>query len=293
MRDIKNNSHRIPNFLSPLAIKELLQSLNSDKVSRFSFSQNYLNKFILFLKKKNFYFKISDPIYHKFDKRFSKWSAHNFSKYKKGLTESFFIYFGSNKSKVFKAYNFELNNKHYETGKLLKIPECCARQFVINLRSLKKNNYDFVPQVIKNSSHLTKPYNFLNNIIAQFNGYSLLSYAPCSFNCKKSLKYAKQSLKLLKKYKANLHKNFIDKLSYSSIYFKKKKPIFFLYKQVKKNFYKIKILKNSANEKKIFLYSNLSHNLIWKNNYNFRFDNKFLNNYIKKNKGRVALFEKK
>lgn len=73
----------------------------------------------------------------------------------------------------------------------------------------------------------------------------------------------------------------------------KKKTYFFLYKQVKKNFYKIKILKNSVNEKKIFLYSNLSHNLIWKNNYNFRFDNKFLNNYIKKNKGKVALFEKK
>lgn len=59
MRDIKNNSHRIPNFLSPLAIKELLQSLNSDKVSRFSFSQNYLNKFILFLKKKIFILKLA------------------------------------------------------------------------------------------------------------------------------------------------------------------------------------------------------------------------------------------
>lgn len=102
MRDIKNNSHRIPNFLSPLAIKELLQSLNSDKVSRFSFSQNYLNKFILFLKKKNFYFKISDPIYHKFDKRFSKWSAHNFSKYKKGLTEFFLFILEAIKAKYSK-----------------------------------------------------------------------------------------------------------------------------------------------------------------------------------------------
>jgi len=48
----KNNlyKYRLPKYLSILAIKELLQSLSSDKVSRFSFSENYLEKFIIFLK---------------------------------------------------------------------------------------------------------------------------------------------------------------------------------------------------------------------------------------------------
>jgi hypothetical protein len=287
----KNNlyKYRLPKYLSILAIKELLQSLSSDKVSRFSFSKNYLEKFIIFLKSQKLSYIVSDPVYMKFVDKKKNWANQSFDKYKRGLDKSYYIYFGKEKSKVTTAFHCEFKNDHNKLGTLLHIPKCCIKKFKSNLKILKKNNYDFIPQVIEDSRNINHPYNFYNNIFYQFEGYSLLSYAPCSFKCSASLIYGKESLTLIKMYNKKIFNNLKSKLILSCVYFKNYEPIFFSFQKVKQKLFKLKIKNLDFNFKKKFGPFRETY-LEWENNNNFVFNNIKFQKYVKKKEGRVNLF---
>jgi len=106
----------------------------------------------------------------------------------------FYIADNTNKAKI--ARDNEESEKEAAFGEDLGIPSCCAQFYVDNAdRAMKKQN-DFVTLVLENTFS-DPPYNYWNNYVSQYFGYSLLSFFPCSFDCKKSISISKKIYNIL------------------------------------------------------------------------------------------------
>ncbi len=75
--------------------------------------------------------------------------------------------------------------KDYDSlGKLLGIPECCRHFYTQIAKQTDKR--DLLPFILRNTD-ATKGFNFWTNYGARYFGYSLLSFAPCSFLCDRAV----------------------------------------------------------------------------------------------------------
>lgn len=111
----------------------------------------------------------------------------------------FFVYLSKNKETAEKAKLMEENNKHKELGLLLGYPKCCCKFFENNFN---EKNTDLTLEILKNSNGFEFP--FYNNIAARHFDVALLSYFPHSFECKPSIKIAKNNLKTIQKHSKQL-----------------------------------------------------------------------------------------
>jgi len=87
-----------------------------------------------------------------------------------------------------KARLCEKRKDHSSLGELLGIPECC-RHFYIEIakRTYKRD----VLQFIFRNTDGARSFDFWTNYGARYFGYSLLSFAPCSFICDQAAAVAK------------------------------------------------------------------------------------------------------
>jgi hypothetical protein len=81
-------------------------------------------------------------------------------------------------------------------GALLGIPACCREAFERNKEAAASKQFDFVPYVLDNTGGCT-PYDWRLNYPAQYFGYSLLSFFPCSFRCGAAARIAETTLGML------------------------------------------------------------------------------------------------
>lgn len=94
------------------------------------------------------------------------------------------------------ARDAEEDGREFDFGGELGIPSCCARFYVENQdRAMAKQN-DYVPLVLRNTENQA-PYDPLLNYVAQYFGYSLISFFPCSFCCPHAKAVAQRSLEVL------------------------------------------------------------------------------------------------
>lgn len=131
---------------------------------------------------------------------------------------SFFVYISKSEKICRKAKSAEQMNDHKAFGKLLGYPNCCIKFFIENNKEQEKRQNDYVLPALSNSK---KPYSFYNNIAIRYFDVALLNHFPCSLNCKKSIKIAKQNLGVLQKYDPNLAKQFVELLKLPCIYTEK------------------------------------------------------------------------
>lgn len=95
----------------------------------------------------------------------------------------------------------EANGRDASFGSALGIPPCCTDFFLSRQDLARKKQYDFVPLVLDNTSE-SYPFNYWNNFVAQYFCYSLISFFPCSFTCKRAAKVAQATYEFLRQVNA-------------------------------------------------------------------------------------------
>ena len=83
----------------------------------------------------------------------------------------------------------------YILGRLLGYPSCCSKQ----IANLGEDSIDKWENELINSDGFKSEYSLINPV-GYLSGNSLISHVPCSCKCKKPLKIAKSSLKIIKAY---------------------------------------------------------------------------------------------
>ena len=121
-------------------------------------------------------------------------------------TPVFFISGKEEDSKRAKQYDEE--NNDMEFGKIMGYPECDINFFLNNREKANSKQRDFALLTLKNTS-ANLPYNYLNNFISRYFGYSLISHFPHSFNCKKSAEMAEDNYRTLCKYSKRWANRFV------------------------------------------------------------------------------------
>jgi hypothetical protein len=81
-------------------------------------------------------------------------------------------------------------------GALLGIPACCRAAFDRDKLFAAQKQYDFVPYVLNNTTG-TMPFDWRLNYLAQYFGFSLLSFFPCSFRCPVAGELASKTLSMI------------------------------------------------------------------------------------------------
>ena len=118
---------------------------------------------------------------------------------------------------------------------------------------MEKQN-DFVLYVLENT--LSKPpYNYWNNYVSQYFGYSLLSFFPCSFDCKKSINLSRKVYEILYK----TYPSFADKF----LFFHKQNILYTEYRGIYL-FENTKYQNSSINFKNSIVHSSIKNSSIYK-----------------------------
>ena len=94
------------------------------------------------------------------------------------------------------AVNADIHGDEGEFGVNLGIPSCCVDFYLTNQDAAYQKQNDYVPLVAANTKDLHS-FNFWNNYVSQYFGYSLLSFFPCSFNCNESARFAQNTYDLI------------------------------------------------------------------------------------------------
>lgn len=122
------------------------------------------------------------------------------------------------------AKKHEYMKDHEKFGRILGYPDCCVRFF--RDISMKINRNGFVSDVMGRTRG-KPPYDFRNNFISQYFGFSLLSHFPCSFNCRNSARLAEKYFSVIRSYSKEWAQKFTD-YQKSAILFTEDAGIFLL-----------------------------------------------------------------
>lgn len=109
------------------------------------------------------------------------------------------VYVARDATKAEAARSAEEDNREFDFGSSLGIPACCARFYLEYQDAAYAKQNDYVPFVLDQTAG-TPPYDFRLNYVAQYFGYSLISFFPCSFQCHPAARVAQRTLELLQRY---------------------------------------------------------------------------------------------
>lgn len=104
-----------------------------------------------------------------------------------GTTGDFELFVATEQGLAESACEYEAKGDDDKFGRLLGIPECCRIRYLEWQSVAARKQNDFVPLIAK-ATVWDPPFEPMNNILAQYFGYSLLSHFPCSFDCRFSSK---------------------------------------------------------------------------------------------------------
>jgi hypothetical protein len=97
----------------------------------------------------------------------------------------------------------EEQNRESDFASYLSIPACCAKFHLKFLDAAYAKQNDYVPFVLDQTAG-APPYNFLLNYVTRYFGYALISFFPCSFQCRAAANVAQRTLQLLKRHAPRL-----------------------------------------------------------------------------------------
>lgn len=188
-------------YIGLLQTREILSSWAGHKVARIALSDKKIINTVSILNKIGLYVEIKkEKIFLKKDIGKAGWS----NKFQEGENLNpkkgeWLLYVSNSQKKSFKAMRSDENNDESALGEDLGIPNCCIDFYDMNKERAYIKQNDFVPFVLENTKG-QGPYNYWNNYVSQYFGYSLLSFFPCSFNCKNAVKFAQNTYDLINNY---------------------------------------------------------------------------------------------
>jgi hypothetical protein len=197
--EIKVTFENLVKEIGLLQTREIISSWYGTKVARIGIHPKLVNTITEALSRLNLHFFInSELVFLKRDIGKGGWS----NKYDERddnikKTGDLILYVSNDIRKLRTAVNSDVHGNDGEFGLKLGIPECCINFYLENRERAYSKQNDFVPLVYINSNELHS-FNFWNNYVAQYFGYSFLSHFPCSFNCDQSATLAKHVYEQLK-----------------------------------------------------------------------------------------------
>lgn len=208
MVNIKDNSNntiiqfeKIIDFIGLLQAREVLSAWAGHKVARIAVNDIKIKKTFDLLSSIGLYIEIQkSKIFLKKDIGKGGWSnkfleGENLNP-KKG---EWLLYVSNDQKKSYNAMWADQNDDESVLGENLGIPSCCIDFYDKNREKAYEKQNDFVPFVLENTVG-NGPYDYWNNYVSQYFGYALLSFFPCSFNCKNSSKFAQNTFDLINNY---------------------------------------------------------------------------------------------
>lgn len=181
-----------------LQCREILSVWSGMKVSRIAVKPDRLTQTLSCLNQLNLQFNVMpDLVFVKRDIGKGGWS----NKYdeRPNLPASngdHAIYVAKTQNSLIRAVNADIHGEEGEFGVNLGIPSCCVDFYLTHQEIAYKKQNDFVPLVAANTKNLHS-FNFWNNYVSQYFGYSFLSFFPCSFDCAHSARMAQNTYDLM------------------------------------------------------------------------------------------------
>lgn len=200
-------------------VREIILAAEGFKVSRICVDEHELAEFVGLLEQNGLYAAIFDQkfIYQQ-DSGKAGWT----SQYGIQVPVEFghgalMVYIADSPQSALNAMKNEHGQDDRAFGGLLGIPSCCIDFYVKHIEAAESIQNDYLLFVTKNTPE-THSYSYWNNIATQYLDGSLISYYPCSFNCKASEGFAKESYRILCKYSEDYASNILSKQKSNVIY---------------------------------------------------------------------------
>jgi hypothetical protein len=181
-----------------LQCREILSAWDGMKVARIAVKPALLNQTLQCLNQLELAFHVlPDLIFAKRDIGKGGWS----NKYdeRENLPASkgdYAVYVSTSQKNLTQAVNADLHGDEGEFGVNLGIPSCCVDFYLHNQDAAYQKQNDFVPLVAANTKGLHS-FNFWNNYVSQYFGYSFLSFFPCSFTCEHAARMSQNTYDLM------------------------------------------------------------------------------------------------
>jgi hypothetical protein len=213
-----NIQHTGPFLSELLAVKAGLKPLCKGVIEENSFEiiKKICNKNKLFAEKSKFKMLLSK------DERKKDFKVSPDSK----LTNWILIYISKNKDYIERAHYLFKSRKwdSAKIGEFLGYPKCCILSYCdLSRKNINCTDSDRIKNSLKNSNRLSF---YLNNFLWG-TPYFLISHFPCSYECKKSIKYAKELLNVIRNENFDFSNELIKTLKYPILYFDKFNFAFF------------------------------------------------------------------
>jgi hypothetical protein len=181
-----------------LQCREILSAWSGMKVARIAVKPALLDQTLHCLNELELFFLVlPDLIFAKRDIGKGGWS----NKYdeRDDLPNSkgdFAVYVSTSKKNLTQAVKADFHGDEGEFGVNLGIPSCCVDFYLKNQDAAYQKQNDYVPLVAANTKGLHS-FNFWNNYVSQYFGFSFLSFFPCSFTCEHAARMAQNTYDLM------------------------------------------------------------------------------------------------
>lgn len=191
----------IRDALPPMKVRELLLAAEGYKVSRTMLSEEEITGFVETMERHGLYVAIYDKKYVCTpDSGKGGWiNRYGVEVPLDASSGNLIVYCAATPQDALNAMKSEHSQKDAELGGHLRIPGCCVEHYLRSIDKAILVQNDYVPFTLENTTE-SYPFSFWNNITAQYFGYSLISFFPCSFNCLKAESVARQSYSFLSSY---------------------------------------------------------------------------------------------
>jgi hypothetical protein len=127
------------------------------------------------------------------------------------------VYVAASQKAARLSRDYEEAGRENDFGASLGIPECCRAFYLAQQAQAMKKQNDYVPLVLENTAD-PPPYDRWNNYVAQYFGYSLLSFFPCSFNCRSAATTSRSTYEFLRMVCPSFARRFVKMQRWSILY---------------------------------------------------------------------------
>jgi len=205
--------------LDPIRLREVILAIEGFKVSRTLVSPEDLHNFISLIETCGAYAAVYDRKYH-YKEDWGKGGWVSRYGYEVSLEADYgncMVYVANQPEQALQAMKREHSQQDVEFGDSLNIPPCCRKHYVrcIHLAESKQNDY---LEYTLNNTATPYPHDPWTNVAAQYFGYCLLSFYPCSFTCVDAARHARQAYALLTEYSQDFADTFLEHHNMNYLY---------------------------------------------------------------------------
>lgn len=217
--DLKPLLDKLRLHLSPIQFRETLTALVGWKVARIVLIESSILVVVPELRKHGFAVTFSEDSYiHKPDIGKGGWSNTVAEIILGGGKRGdYYVYIARNEPDMLAAIEADGQGHSDDFGRFLSIPTCCRQNYVAFSVNAHTVQNDCTPMTALNT-HSQPPHLGWNNIAAQYFGYSLISFAPCSLECAAAQNISQAVYNLLWAYDSRFAKLFFDSHHSNIIY---------------------------------------------------------------------------